>query len=217
MELFDGAAPVEGGEAVDEGCGAVDEFNGLVLWGFEWKDFFDDDGFVDVVGFEGFDCFVDFVLAGVKVDADEVEGLGDVGIVEQWLGFGEDENPGDDADGDEVVGVVFADGGGELFDPLCGDLFSGAVVEVEGEALDEVFAAELAGEPFGFGFFAGEDGFVHEVVAEDGVGIFGGFCDGDPEVGLCFPAVLLGEFVVPGWDAFFVVTAEAGEVEVELF
>lgn len=120
---------------------------------------------------------------------DDVEVFGDVGVVECWFSVGEDLDPGDDADGDEMFLVVLSDGVVHFVDPCGSDLFACAVVEFERDALDEVFSCEFTGEPVGGGFVAGENGFVHEVVAEDGGGVVCGLGDGLPEVGLCFPAL----------------------------
>ncbi len=143
------------------------------------------------------------------MDAYKVERFGDFGVVEDWFGIRKSECPGDDSDGYKVVGIVLADGGGELVDPLCGDLLAGAFIEVERNSLHKVLTAKLPEKPIGFGLIAREDRFVHEVVTENGVGVIDGFCDSDPEISLGFPAIRFGEFVIPERDVFFVITAKS--------
>ncbi len=125
-------------------------------------------------------------------------------------------DPGDYSYGYHVAVVVFPDGRDEPVDPCFSDLFTCAACKVEGDALYEVLSCELAGEPVSFLFiFAGQYWFVHKIVTEDR-GAFGtGFCDRLPEDGLRVPALCLIHLVVPFRDVFFMVAAEAGDIEVK--
>jgi hypothetical protein len=147
---------------------------------------------------------------------DEIERAAGLRVREKRLGAGETEIPGDLSDGDQVAGVVGADGRGEAIHPGLRHLFPAAAGEIEGDTLNEMFAAKFAGEPFGFGLpGAGQDRLVHQVVAENRRARGAGAGDGGPEFLLHRPAPGLGEGVVPRRDVAFVIATKAGEIEVE--
>ena len=94
--------------------------------------------------------------------------------------------------------VMLADRRDKYANPLSGDVRAISILTFQGDELNEVFAAESRSKPIVTLLVStGNDWFIHQVVTEDGWTFRAGLRDSFPEDGLCCPAILFTQFVVP--------------------
>ncbi len=111
---------------------------------------------------------------------------------------------------------MLVNGRGQVLNPLASDGRSLPPLLIQRDELDKVLARESRSQPVAVLALAPRhDGFVHQVVAEDGGTLRASGCDSFPEASLHIPALLLRELVVPFGNIFLVVAAQAGQIEVQ--
>src|ERR1700722_1899869 len=116
-KLFRSLTPVKTKPAVGDGVRASDELAEFGGGAFHREHFLDDHRLADLKVADGGQIVVQLAVSRVNVDGKVIELGGDFGDIEA----AEVAAIGQHADGDEVLRILLADGGGEGGDPLAGD------------------------------------------------------------------------------------------------
>src|SRR6185436_222072 len=114
-----------------------------------------------------------------------------------------------------MVGVLFANRRYHFVDPCLRNFFLGTAGELEGEPLHKISVAKGAGRPVPRLFVFRYDWLIHEVIAEDRRAAAAGRSHRFPETRLNVPSWAFVQVIVPLRSVFFVVAAEAGDIEIQ--
>jgi len=135
---------------------------------------------------------------------------------ETGLHTGTIQAPGNQADGDQVSLVLFANRLHECFNPGGCDFVAGPFIGAQGNPLHKMFSPKAWAQPVGSLFLTGmHDRFIHQVIAENGRTLRTLFRDSFPEHSLGLPAFLVSQLIVPGRHILFVITAQSGQIDID--